>query len=77
MKKIIDDLLYDTETAKLIYEDSKGRHMRLFYMTENKHYFCVYANGHFEPMTEQAVKGLLGEVDVDKYLELFPSPKKA
>ena len=76
-KKIIDGLLYDTEKATLIWQDDKSRQRRLYFKTDNGHYFCLYGTSKINPMSEDSIKELLGEKAVDVYLELFPTPEEA
>jgi hypothetical protein len=75
MKKIIHGYLYDTDTATIIYEDKPKR--RTYYMTENRHYFVVYRTKEFGVKTEEDIKELLGNNDVDKYIELFGDVEEA
>lgn len=75
MKKIIDNLLYDTETSELIHNDEINK--RLWYLTPNGNYFCFFKNGDIVPKTEEAVKDYLGKNDVEKYIELFGEPQEA
>ena len=75
MKKIINNLLYDTDSSELIYADeSKGRR---WYKTQNNSYFVLYGTGEIAPKTEESVRDYLGKNDVDKYIELFGEPKEA
>lgn len=75
MKVIIKGKLYDTAKSELIYTDRFM--MRRYYMTENRNFFVVYANGKVSPKTEEDIKILLGEKDIEKYLELFEAPEEA
>lgn len=75
MKVIIEGKLYDTEKSELIYTD-KFR-MRRYYMTPHRNFFVVYGNGKAASKTEDDIKLLLGENDVNKYLELFEAPEEA
>ena len=75
MKKIIDDLLYDTETANLIHFDEDKR--RSLYMTSNGNFFMLFITGEIRPKTEESVKEYLGRVNVKKYIEIFGEPEKA
>lgn len=74
MQKIINDLLYDTETSELIHTDEKERKL---YKTTKGNFFTMYPNGVIEPKTEENVKAFLGEVDVEKYIEIFNEPERA
>lgn len=75
MKVIIKGKLYDTDKSELIYTDKLR--MRRYYMTEHRNFFVVYANGKAATKTEDDIKIILGEHDVEKYLELFPAPEEA
>jgi hypothetical protein len=75
MKVIIKGKMYDTDKSELIYTD-KFR-MRRYYMTPHRNFFVVYGNGKAATKTEDDIKLLLGEHDVEKYLELFPAPEEA
>lgn len=75
MKRVIDNLLYDTETSKVIHieEDTK----RVLYQTPNNNFFMLYPNSEIVPKTEQSTKDYLGKYNVEKYIELFGTPKEA
>ncbi len=75
MKMIINNLLYDTESSTLIHEDiDRGRR---YYKTANGNYFGLYGASKIIPMSEESMKKLLGEEDVEKYIELFDTPEMA
>lgn len=75
MQRVIDNLLYDTETATVIYveEDTK----RILYQTPNNNFFMFYPTGEIVPKTEKSTKDYLGKYDVPKYIELFGEPLEA
>lgn len=75
MKKIIGNLLYDTDKSTLIYEDKNVK--RQYYKTENGRYFCLYANGIMHPIDEETIKNILGEYDIAAYISIFGEPKEA
>ena len=75
MKRIIDGLLYDTDDSVLIYEDVDKR--RKYYQTANKRFFILYKTGEIYAATEEHVKAVLGERDIDKYIEIFGEPEEA
>lgn len=75
MKRIIDNLLYDTETAELIYTE-EGTNRRL-YKTPNGNFFTLYPTGEIRPKSENDTRDYLGRYDVKKYIELFGEPKEA
>ena len=67
--------MYDTDKSELIYTNKFM--MRRYYMTQHRNFFVVYANGKADTKTEDDIKLLLGENDVEKYLELFEAPEEA
>ena len=75
MKKVINGLLYNTDTSTLIYEDGNKR--RKYYMTKSGKFFVVYRTGEFAVKSEDEIKDLLGTYDYDKYVELFGEPEEA
>lgn len=75
MKKIINGLLYNTQTAEMIYVDEATN--RKYYKTEKGNYFLFYPNGEMVPKTEEDVKEYLGTKDVKKYIELFGKVEEA
>ena len=75
MKRIIEGLLYDTDDSLLIYEDIDKR--RKYYKTANGRFFILYKTGEILTATEEHVKAVLGERDIDKYIEIFGQPEEA
>lgn len=75
MVKIINDLMYDTDDSELIYEDRFNK--RLYYRTFKGNFFVVYNNGELLPTSEDTIKKILGQNDVEKYIELFGEPQEA
>lgn len=75
MRRVINDLLYDTNTAKLIYTE-EGTNRRLF-KTPNGNFFTFYPTGEIRPKSLDDAKEYLGRYDVKKYIELFGKPKEA
>ena len=75
MKRIIDNLLYDTDTAELIYTE-EGTARRL-YKTPNGNFFTLYQTGEIRPKSIEDTKEYLGRHSVEKYIELFGEPKEA
>lgn len=75
MMQIINGLLYDTTSAKLIYLDETNN--RRWYKTQNGNYFVLYGTGEIAQKSEEAVKDYLGQRDVEKYIELFGEPQEA
>lgn len=73
MKKIIKGLLYDTETAELIFEDALNN--KALYVTPGGNYFMLYNNTDITPRSEESAKEYLGENDADKYIEIWGNPE--
>lgn len=75
MKRIIDNLLYDTDTATLINTEKENN--RKLYKTPNNNFFMLYPTGEIKPKTENSVRDYLGIRNVEKYIELFGEPEEA
>lgn len=75
MKKIINGLLYNTQTAETIYIDETTN--RKYYKTEKGNYFLLYPNGEIVPKTEDDIKEYLGNNNTNKYIELFGKVEEA
>lgn len=75
MQRVIDNLLYDTDTATVIHIEEDTR--RVLYQTPNGNFFMFYPVGEIVPKTEQSTKDYLGRCNVKKYVELFGEPKEA
>lgn len=75
MQRVIDNLLYDTETATIVHIEEDTR--RVLYQTPNGNFFMFYKNGEIIPKTEQSTKDYLGKYNVEKYIELFGEPQEA
>lgn len=75
MQRVIDGLLYDTNTSTVVHieEDTKRR----LYQTPNSNFFMFYPVGEIIPKTEESVKEYLGKYNVKKYIELFGEPQEA
>lgn len=75
MQRVINGLLYDTETSTVIHieEDTKRR----LYQTPNNNFFMLYPTGEIVPKIEQSVRDYLGKYNVPKYIELFGEPEEA
>lgn len=75
MKRVIDNLLYDTEVSELVHiEESTNRRI---YKTPNGNFFTFYSTGEIQPKSLEATKEYLGRYNVDKYIELFGEPQEA
>ena len=75
MQRVIEGLLYDTETATVIHAEEDT--MRVLYQTPHGKFFMFYPVGEFVPKTEQSAKDYLGKYNVEKYIELFGEPEEA
>lgn len=75
MKIVINNLLYDTDNATVIYAEEYTK--RILYKTNNGNFFMFFPNGEIVPKTEKSAKDYLGKHDVVKYIELFGEPKEA
>nr|DAU92212.1 MAG TPA: hypothetical protein [Bacteriophage sp.] len=75
MKRVINDLLYDTDTADLIFIEEDTN--RKLYKTPNGNFFTLYPTGEIRAKTEEATKDYLGRYDVEKYIEVFGEPREA
>lgn len=75
MQRVVNDLLYDTNTAAAIHveEDTK----RVLYKTPNNNFFMFYPTGEIVPKTEESVKKYLGSKNVRKYIEIFGEIERA
>lgn len=75
MQRVIDNLLYDTDTATVIHmeEDTK----RVLYRAPNGNFFMFYPVGEIVPKTEESTKNYLGKYNIPKYVELFGEPQEA
>jgi hypothetical protein len=75
MKRIIDNLLYDTETSTVVHIEENTK--RILYQTVNGNFFMFYPIGEIVPKTEESTKEYLGKYNVEKYIELFGEPEEA
>ena len=73
MKQIVDGLLYDTDKATSIFEDTRNpRKPREYFQTDKGTYFCWYKLvGEIHVVDESYVRDLLAKCDPDKYVALF------
>lgn len=72
MRFIVDNKLYDTDKATLIYSEYKIRNRRDYYKTHKGTYFVHYVSkGEIAIVSEEDIRDLLAIKDVDKYIELF------
>lgn len=75
MRKIVDNILYDTDNAELIYTDVSNN--RRLWKTHKGNYFIAYPNGTIQPKSEKDVKAYLGDKDADAYIREFGKPEEA
>ncbi len=75
MRRVIDNLLYDTNTATVIHVEEHTK--RVLYEAPNGSFFMFYQNGEIIPKTEQSTRDYLGKYNVEKYIELFGEPEEA
>lgn len=72
MQQIINDKLYDTDTAELIYSYKDPLKERDYYRSKMGAFFVHYIGiGKMELVDEQVIKDILAEKNVSKYIELF------
>ena len=72
MRQIIDGKIYDTNKATLVYADNDFWKPRMYYRTSKGTYFCWYKRiDKLDIVSEDMIKSVLAEYDVDKYIELF------
>lgn len=72
MQQIINDKLYDTDTAELIYSYKDPLKERNYYRSKMGAFFVHYIGiGKMELVDEQVIKDILAERDVSKYIDLF------
>lgn len=75
MRRIVNGLLYDTNSAEEIYRDE--RRNKAWYKTPKGNYFTFYGTGEIVPVTEDAVKEFLGKNDIRAYIKLFGEVEEA
>lgn len=75
MKKIVNSLLYDTNSATEIYRDEKRN--KVWYKTPKGNYFTTYGTGELIPVAEESVKKFLGENDIKAYVKIFGEVEEA
>ena len=90
MKAIIDNKLYDTDTAEFLFEflrENQYRYFQLTYYTEKLNikiyktkkgaYFEVENDKKINLITERCFKKILMDLNPDKYIELFEDVEEA
>lgn len=75
MQRIVNGLLYDTETATQIHIEENTK--RVLYQAPNGNFFMFYPVGEIVPKTEESTREYLGKHNVPKYIELFGEPQEA
>lgn len=90
IRKVIDGKLYDTSNATHIcnlcvwYEKIPDYKYGIYYLggesvsiyKGNTEWF-IEVHGDIKPVNENWVKGILGEYNIEKYIELFGNPELA
>ena len=72
MQQIIDNKLYDTDTAELIYSYKDSLKERDYYLSPKGAFFVHYVGvGKIELVDVQVIKDILAEKNVSKYIDLF------
>ena len=72
MQQIINDKLYDTDTAELIYSYKDPLKERDYYRSKKGAFFVHYIGiGKIDLVDEQVIKDILAERGVSKYIDLF------
>lgn len=72
MQQIINDKLYDTDTAELIYSYKDPLKERNYYRSKMGAFFVHYIGiGKMELVDAQVIKDILAERDVSKYIDIF------
>lgn len=72
MQQIINNHLYDTDKAVLIYEDNNFWKPRSYYQTPRSTFFCLYKRtAEIGLISEEVMKEILAKNDVAKYIEIF------
>ncbi len=77
MQRVIDGLLYDTETATVVHVEETSTTKRVLYKTPNGNFFMFFMTGEIVPKSEESTKEYLGKYNVPKYIELFGEPQEA
>jgi hypothetical protein len=75
MRKVINNLLYDTAKSTLVYKESDTK-KQLWQVNSTQSFFFTYADGKIEPITKEAAKEYLGLVDVQVYIQMFGEPQE-
>lgn len=80
MKKVINNLLYDTDTAKLIISEAApdGTLIKRLYVTDNRaFFFLMIKSDEIKPITEAECREWLGLFNYQAYVNVFGEPQKA
>lgn len=73
MTRVINNWVYDTDKAEVIYEESSCLNIFTLYKTKNGHYFFQNGTRTIKPITEQEARNWVGaNLEADRYKELFP-----
>lgn len=79
MQKIIDNKLYDTDTAELLLTINFAKGIDTFvYRTPNGAYFAQESNDDFTILDKAHARSLIGQRgSVETYTRLFGAPEEA
>lgn len=80
MKKVIQNLLYDTDTATLIISeaDESGKLVKRLYQTPNKAFFFLHIQSQeIQPISRDECREWLGLFNYDAYVKVFGEPEHA
>lgn len=76
-RQIINNKLYDTDKAKMIYTEIESSNRRqLWQMKSTQTFFFTFGNGSIEVISEEQAKAYLGLVDVSVYIKVFGKPEE-
>lgn len=75
MRQVINNLLYDTQKASVVYKE-QDKSKTLWQMNNTKTFFFVFADGHIEPISKESAKEYLGLIDVSVYIQMFGEPQE-
>lgn len=75
MKRILNNLLYDTDESTEVWKDESKN--KAYYKTSKGNYFVVINDKEINPISEDTVKEILGVYSVEKYVEIFGKPEEA
>jgi hypothetical protein len=75
MRQVINNLLYDTSNASVVYKEAESK--KILWQNKNTGtFFFSYQDGHIEPITREDAKQYLGLIDVSVYIQMFGEPQE-